>query len=87
MRGDPYETSDAVFGVKESLIVDIGKVSDVEGYAEKFGVSGDTRLLKYNFVLVTDKETSDLRDSESLKAGKALGLHLKLENGVLVRAD
>jgi hypothetical protein len=73
-----------VFGVKQSLIVDIGKVSDFEGYAEKFGVPKNTRLLQYDFVLVTEQETSDLRDLESLKAAKALGLNVKLENGALV---
>ncbi|KAH8664484.1 Intradiol ring-cleavage dioxygenase [Xylariales sp. PMI_506] len=87
LRGDPYETSDAVFGVKESLIVDLHKVSGFEGYAEKYQVSGDTKLMKYDFVLVTEEETTQLRAANSVAAGKALGLGVKLENGVLVRQD
>ncbi|POS81679.1 cathecol 1, partial [Erysiphe pulchra] len=36
LRGDPYETSDAVFGVKESLLIDLGKVSAEQ--AKTYGV-------------------------------------------------
>lgn len=71
LRGDPYETSDAVFGVKESLIVDLGTV-DAE-QAQKYGVEEGSKLLTYDFVLVTDEETSKLRDDEARKAMKALG--------------
>ncbi|KAI0913878.1 Intradiol ring-cleavage dioxygenase [Ustulina deusta] len=85
LRGDPYETSDAVFGVKESLIIDLYKVSQFEGYTEKYAVSGDTKLLKYDFVLVTEKETHDLRDINAMKAAESLGMDLKLEDGKVVR--
>ncbi|KAI1367707.1 Intradiol ring-cleavage dioxygenase [Xylaria arbuscula] len=85
LRGDPYETSDAVFGVKDSLIVDLYKVSQFEGCAEQYGVSGDTKLLKYDFVLVTETETHGLRDKNAMKAADSLGMDLQLEDGKLVR--
>lgn len=85
VRGDPYERSDAVFGVKESLVVDIRKVSDVEGLAEKYKVDPSTRLLQYDFVLVTEKEASDLRDKNALEAIKKQGATgITVINGLLV---
>ncbi|KXT08504.1 hypothetical protein AC579_9214 [Pseudocercospora musae] len=58
-RGDPYETSDPVFGVKESLIVDLGVVD--ETIAKKYGVKVGTKLLTYDFVLATEEQTVELR--------------------------
>lgn len=46
LRNDPYETSDAVFGVKDSLVVDLGKAGPE--YAKKYGVSEDHALLTYD---------------------------------------
>ncbi len=37
LKNDPYETSDAVFGVKNSLIVELGKVD--KATADKYGVA------------------------------------------------
>lgn len=71
LRGDPYETSDAVFGVKESLIVDLGTVTPAQ--AQQYNVKEGTKLLTYDFVLVTDEETKTLRDEEARKAMEALG--------------
>jgi hypothetical protein len=81
-RGDPYETSDAVFGVKESLVVDYGKVD--KQTAEKYGVKEGILLLTYNFVLVSDKEASDLRNEKSRKALEALGRRVKFLDGLPV---
>lgn len=78
VRNDPYETSDAVFGVKQSLIVDFTTV-DAET-AEKYGVKEGTKLLKHDFVLVDEKETERLRDENALKAMKKLGRKVKLLN-------
>lgn len=72
LRGDPYETSDAVFGVKESLLVDVGKVTDSK-MAEAYGVSVGSALMKYDFVLVTEEEAADLRRSEAERALTAQG--------------
>lgn len=74
-----------MFGVKESLLVDLYKASDFEGLAEKYKVDGGMKVLKYDFVLVTEEETAKLRVEEALKAAKKLGLDVKVENGLLVR--
>ena len=59
VRGDPYESSDAVFGVKKSLIVDVGKVGDAS-IAKKYNVNEEDWLIKYDFVLTTREETQAL---------------------------
>ncbi|KAK0385349.1 hypothetical protein NLU13_7825 [Sarocladium strictum] len=69
-RGDPYEKTDAVFGVKESLIVDITKVSD-PAMAEKYGVSPDCALMQYDFVMVGKEEATQLRVDKASEAGVA----------------
>lgn len=71
LRGDPYETSDAVFGVKQSLIVDLEKV-DAET-AKKYDIKEGSWLLKHDFVLVSGEETEKLRDRNALEALKKLG--------------
>ena len=76
LRGDPYETSDAVFGVKKSLVVDLDRVD--RETAEKYGVKEGIWLLKYNFVLSTKEETEKLRDQLATDALEKLGLKLKL---------
>jgi hypothetical protein len=78
IRNDPYETSDAVFGVKKSLIVDF--TTAAAETAKQFGVKEGTKLLKHDFVLVDEKETEMLRDENALKAMKALGRRVKLLN-------
>ncbi|KAF2993950.1 hypothetical protein E8E14_001886 [Neopestalotiopsis sp. 37M] len=76
LRGDPYETSDAVFGVKQSLIVDLDKVD--KETAAKYDAKEGTWLLRHEFVLVTEKETQDLRDRNAVEALEKLGLRMKL---------
>lgn len=73
LRKDPYETSDVVFGVKESLLVDLGTVNAEQ--AKKYGVAEGSKLLTYDFVLVTDEESRQLREDEAKKALQKLGFH------------
>ncbi|KAI9154776.1 Hydroxyquinol 1,2-dioxygenase [Paramyrothecium foliicola] len=87
VRGDPYETSDAVFGVKESLIVDLIKVAQAPGFAEKYGVSEDMKLLQYDFVLVSEPEVAALRHAEALKSAGTLGTGVQVVNGSLSYYD
>lgn len=86
LRGDPYEASDAVFGVKDSLIVDMPAL-DAET-AERYGVKAEERsrwrVLSYDFVLVTEKEASDLRDQNSMKALEKLGKRVQIIGGLPV---
>lgn len=76
LRGDPYEKSDAVFGVKKSLVIDLDKVD--KKTAEEYGVPEGTWLLKQEFVLITEKESLALRDRLAEEALKNLGLRMKL---------
>ena len=82
LRGDPYETSDAVFGVKDSLLVDLHPAD--EAIAKQYDVKAGSAVLTHDFVLVSDKEASDLRDERSKKALEALGRKVKLLNGLPV---
>lgn len=83
IRGDPYETSDAVFGVKESLIVDLGTVSEVSGLSEKYGVPGTTKLLRYDFSLVSEAEVGMLRHEEAVKSAVNLDNDVKVVDGII----
>lgn len=50
VEGDPYLESDAVFGVKNSLVVDF-KVNTSEAEAKKLGLTAPFRTASYDFVL------------------------------------
>jgi len=78
IRNDPYETSDAVFGVKQSLIVDFTTADS--SIAAKYGVKEGSKVLKHDFVLVDEKETEKLRDENALNALRKLGRKVKLLN-------
>lgn len=65
-----------MFGVKQSLIVDLDKV-DAQT-AEKYGLKEGDWFLKHDFVLVSEKETDELRDRNAVAALKQLGLNMKL---------
>lgn len=71
-----------MFGVKESLIVDIGTVGEEE--VKKYGVDKGCRLLKYDFVLVSEEETRSLREKEAMAAMEKLGKRMKLVEGLPV---
>jgi hypothetical protein len=72
LKNDPYENSDAVFGVKESLIVELKEVTD-PAMAEKYDVKLGTKLVKYDFVLVTKEVALQLRIDKAIEAMKAQG--------------
>lgn len=81
-RGDPYETSDAVFGVKESLLVDFHPADRM--IAKKYDVEVGSAVLEHDFVLVSVKEASDLRVERSRQALADLGMKVKLFHGLPV---
>ena len=82
LRNDPYETSDAVFGVKETLVVELGTV-DAE-QAKKYDVEEGGKLMTYDFVFVSDDEARKLREENAMKAMEGLGRRMKLYNGLPV---
>lgn len=83
LRNDPYETSDAVFGVKESLVVDLQRVTD-ETMAKKYDVELGCSLLTYDFVLVSDTEARELREKRAMEAMAAQGRKMRLVEGLPV---
>ncbi|KAI1328194.1 dioxygenase [Xylariaceae sp. FL0255] len=76
MKGDHYETTDAVFGVKQSLIVDPAKID--EATAKEYGMAEGDWILKHDFVLTSQEETDNLRDSNAVEALGKLGLKMTL---------
>ena len=85
LKNDPYENSDAVFGVKDSLIVELEEVTDGK-MAEQFGVKLGTKLIKYDFVLVTNEAAMELRLAEAKKSMKAQGIDAVFLDGLPVPA-
>ncbi|KAH7393849.1 Intradiol ring-cleavage dioxygenase [Phaeosphaeria sp. MPI-PUGE-AT-0046c] len=67
LKDDPYESTDAVFGVKDSLVVSLQKVED-ENQAKKYGVKLGSALLTYDFVLVTEEAAANLRRKKAEEA-------------------
>ncbi|KAF9769168.1 hypothetical protein IL306_013430 [Fusarium sp. DS 682] len=76
LKDDPYETTDAVFGVKDSLITTIKKVEDEE-IAKKYDVKVGFALMTYDFVLVTDEAAAKLRREKAEEAMAKLGRKFK----------
>ncbi|KAL7911026.1 aromatic compound dioxygenase [Trichoderma velutinum] len=83
LKNNPYETSDAVFGVKDTLVVELGQVTD-EAMAQQYGVSVGCALLRYDFVLVTKKQAMDLRHSNAAAAMLVQGRRVQFVNGLPV---
>ncbi|KAJ6443672.1 catechol dioxygenase [Purpureocillium lavendulum] len=71
-QDDPYESTDAVFGVKDSLVVPIKKVEDEE-LADKYGVKLGSALITYDFVLVQDEAAALLRRKKAEEAMAGMG--------------
>jgi hypothetical protein len=67
LKGDPYELTDAVFGVKNSLVVSVKKVEGEE-QAKAYSVKIGSALISYDFVLVTDKAAVELRRQKADEA-------------------
>ncbi|OAL42551.1 aromatic compound dioxygenase [Pyrenochaeta sp. DS3sAY3a] len=86
LRSDPYLTSDAVFGVKDSLIVDMPTID--EDTAKQYLTDEERKdekkwsVLKYDFVIVSDQEVKDLREQNSIKALQELGQKVKIKDGL-----
>lgn len=71
-----------MFGVKESLLIDLGTVSQEQ--ASRYGVKEGGKLLTYDFVLVSEEDSRKLREKNAMDAMKKLGRTMKLYNGLPV---
>ncbi|KAH8698716.1 catechol dioxygenase [Talaromyces proteolyticus] len=83
LRGDPYETSDAVFGVKSSLLIDVDHTDQV--LSERYGVAIGTKVIKYDFTLVSEQESLELRAKNSRQELEKLGHRVEIVNGLPCR--
>ncbi|KAL1601378.1 hypothetical protein SLS60_006290 [Paraconiothyrium brasiliense] len=71
LRGDPYETTDAVFGVKESLVFNLEVINEEQ--AREYGCIPSTKLIRYDFVLVPEDEAMALRSQKAEEAVELIG--------------
>ena len=69
-----------MFGVKDSLLIDLGTVSAEQ--AKQYDVKEGSKLITYNFVLVTEDESSKLREKNAMAAMEAQGRKMKFWNGL-----
>ncbi|KAK9474930.1 Intradiol ring-cleavage dioxygenase [Dipodascopsis tothii] len=83
LKGDPYETTDAVFGVKSQLLIEIDRVTD-PAMAARYGVNLNDWLIEYDFVICTEAEAAELKAESSRKYLAAKGLKLDLIDGLPV---
>ena len=78
VKGDPYENSDAVFGVKQNLVVDLRESNADE--TEEYGVPSNCKVLKWDFVMVDEKQAAELKDKKAREALEKQGRNMKLVN-------
>lgn len=71
-----------MFGVKESLLIDLGTVSAEQ--ASQYGVKEGSKLISYDFVLVSEEESRKLREKNAMQAMEKLGRNMKLYKGLPV---
>ena len=88
LRTDPYLNSDAVFGVKNSLVVDMPPIDKAK--AAQYLSPDEQRqqskwsVLEYDFVLVTEASALGLRNEKSIKALEELGKSVTTIDGLIV---
>lgn len=80
LRGDPYESHDPVFGVKNSLLSDLTRVDD-ESMAKKCDIPLGTNLLYREFVMTTNDEASELRRENAKRALATAGEQISFIKG------
>ncbi|KAI9148174.1 catechol dioxygenase [Paramyrothecium foliicola] len=76
LKDDPYESTDAVFGVKNSLVVTVKKVEG-EQQAKDYGVKVGSAVVTYDFVMVDEQAAADLRREKAEEAMARLGRKFK----------
>lgn len=72
-----------MFGVKNTLVVSLGKVEDT-AVATLHGVEVGSALLTYDFVMVTKQEALDLRHANAKAAMEAQGVKMEYIDGLPV---
>ncbi|PMD46962.1 aromatic compound dioxygenase [Hyaloscypha variabilis F] len=81
LKDDPYESSDAVFGVKNTLVVNLKKVENSD-LAQRYGVDVGCALMEYDFALVTEEAVMELRHKNASEAMVAQGKNMQFVDGL-----
>lgn len=68
--------------MKESLLIDLGTANAEQ--AAKYGVKEGSKMISYNFVLVSEAESKKLREKNAMEAMEKLGRRMKLYEGLPV---
>ena len=68
--------------MKESLLIDLHKANAEQ--AQKYGVPEGSKLITYDFVLVSEEESRRLREEKAMQAMEAQGRRMKLYKGLPV---
>lgn len=85
LRGDKYEFSDAVFGVKSDLVFDLEPLGAER--AAQHGMNAEDWYLNWDFRIITEQEATDLVTSKNVEALKKSGENLVLnQDGLPVYA-
>lgn len=71
LKGDPYETSDAVFGVKSSLLFSLDKLG--KDKAQEYKMKEDDWYLNWHFKVITEETSKKLLITENTEALKKIG--------------
>ena len=69
-----------MFGVKESLLIELGTVKLEQ--AQRYNVKEGSKLMSYDFVLISDDEAKKLREANAMAAMEGLGRKMKLYNAL-----
>ena len=72
-----------MFGVKESLVVDIKRVADEDGFVNYYNAEPTMPLLRHDFVLLTEEESNNLKEERAWEQARKQG-SLEVRNGVLL---
>ncbi|KAG2732199.1 hypothetical protein G9P44_004616 [Scheffersomyces stipitis] len=83
-RGDPYETSDAVFGVKTPLLFELDRIG--KDRAEKYGMKQDDWLLQWHFKIITAAESKKLVEEKNTEALKEVNVRFTINEDGLPEA-
>ena len=84
LKGDRYEYSDAVFGVKSTLVVNLGKAD--EDLGKEYSVEEGAKVLRYGFVMVEKDIAKGLRREQAEMAMREQGREVEWFDGLPVPA-
>lgn len=85
MKGDPYESHDPVFGVKESLLVTLDDLKDPI-LLKDHDLPPNSKILKQKFVMVSTEEATALRQKNAKEVMETESSKITFYNGLPVPA-